>query len=134
MIDDEIEQGVVEFRRAYRRMSRRFFSGIVLLGLVIFMLGYKAVARGLVLGGLFSVINFNLMAHFLPYQLGVARARASVIAFASLLGRLLLLSIPIVVALKWDNFNAVATIVGLFAVPVGLFIEKVFLGRLCQHS
>lgn len=133
-MNDEIKEGIAEFRRNYRRMSRRFFSVLVMVGLIVFLLGYKAVARGLILGGLFSVINFVLMGHFLPYQLGVTRARASAVAFASLLGRMILLAVPLVVALKSKDFNLVATVVGLFTVPVGLFVEKVFLGRIYQHS
>lgn len=107
---------------------------VVLVGIVIFVLGYQDVARGLLLGGLFSVVNFVLMGTLLPYQVGIPRPKASAIAFASILGRFILLAVPVVVALKYDRFNVVGVIVGLFAVPVCIFLEKVLFSRLYQHT
>ena len=69
----------------------------VMIGLVVYAIGYTAAAKGLVLGALFSVLNFVVMAHVLPLQVASSQTKkkATMGAFASLVLRLCLLAIPL---------------------------------------
>ncbi len=130
-MNDKSDVGDIEkYWKYQRRISKRAFGSAVICGLIIFVLGYKAVARGLILGGLFSVLNFSIMAYILPYQVGYQRRKATMVACASLFGRLLLLAVPIGVGFYSERFNMVATIVGLFTIPLFLLIDRVVLARL----
>ena len=93
------------------------FSGFILGG-VLFLFDEKAIAKGLLLGTCFSVINFLLLGRSILLTLGRARPKASAIALTSIFFRYIILAIPMVVAIKSDSFNLIAVIVGIFAVQI----------------
>jgi uncharacterized membrane protein len=116
--------GIDTLNRFQRRIARQTFSVFVVLGLILLLVGYKPIAKGLVLGALFSVFNFILMARALPHQVGFEHRRATVFASFSIFLRLGLLAVPLIIAMKWDAFHWVAVAVGLFAIPVGIFLDQ----------
>ena len=114
-----------------RRLSRAVFTSSVLVALCMYLVGYAGVARGLVLGSLFSVLNFAVMAQFLPYQVKMgSRRKAFGIALGSLIARLALMGIPLVVALKTESFNFWAVAAGLFTVPAAVVVDNIGWKRL----
>ena len=123
-------EGIERYWKYQRRISKRAFGSSVLIGLIVFFVGYKSVARGLLLGSMFSVLNFNVMALVLPHQIGYQRRKATVVACASLFGRLAMLAIPIAIGFYFERFNLISTIVGLFAVPLFLLFDRVILARI----
>lgn len=114
-----------------RQVARRAFAAAVMVGLVVYVLGYAAVAKGLVLGALFSVLNFVLMAHVLPHQVGSyeTRKKATGMAFLSVAFRFGLLAIPLIVGLKSTQFRFWAVVVGLFTVQLGILFEHLVVRR-----
>jgi hypothetical protein len=125
---EALDTGVLH--RFQRRVARQTFTLFVVAGLILFAMGYEPVARGLVLGSLFSVLNFMLMAHLLPYQVGYKRRGATMFAGLSILVRMGMMAVPLVVALKYEAFHWIAAAVGLFAIPVGIFIDQWIAQRL----
>lgn len=111
-----------------RKLSRQVFGASVAIGLVLFAVGLKPLGKGLVLGSLFSVLNFVIMAQVLPHQVGLTRRKATVFAFFSIFLRFGLMAVPLIVAMKMDSFHWVGVTLGLFAVPVGLFLNQ-WIGR-----
>lgn len=92
-------------------------------GLLFLAVGQKEICRGLVLGGVFSAVNFALMGQFLRYRLIDNRKAAIRRSFVSLLLRYLLLAIPLVLAVQSERFNLPATVVGIFMVQLVILIE-----------
>jgi hypothetical protein len=97
--------------------------------LVLIVLGEKAVGKGLILGTLFSAINFVLMAHFLGYNLAESRTKASAAALGSILIRFAVLSIPLIVSLRLDSIHVVGVIVGIFMVQLIILYNHVLRKR-----
>ena len=93
-------------------------------GLLFLGLGQKDVCRGLVLGGVFSAINFALMGQLLRYRLADNRKAAAQRSFAALMLRYLLLAVPLVLAVKYERFNLPATVVGVFMVQLVILLEQ----------
>ena len=83
---------------------------------VFLMFGQKAICRGLVMGALFSTINFVLMAHTLQSKIREERTRAALSALGNILFRYLFMAIPLYFAITLPRFDLAATIVGLFMV------------------
>ncbi len=83
------------------------------------------------MGSLFSVLSFVLMAHILPYQVGVGgkRKTATGVAFVSFVIRLGLMAIPLIIAAKNRNFNLWAAIAGLFTVQAAVYVEHFVVRR-----
>jgi ATP synthase protein I len=127
---DGPQREVETLNRFQRQLTRKAFGASVLISVVLFALGYKTVSRGLLLGSLFSVVNFVLMTYALPRQVGYGRRKATGFAMISILLRFALLALPLLIAFKLPMFNWIAVTAGLFAVPLAIYIDKVFLQRL----
>ena len=81
-------------------------------------LNQKAAAKGIALGSVFSVADFKLMALLLPRRL-VGQRRSSV--FFGLGCRFVLLSIPLILAIKLPSINFAATVGGLLLTKAAVF-------------
>jgi len=92
-------------------------------GLLFLALGQKEICRGLVLGGVFSAVNFALMGQLLRYRISGNRKVATRRSLASMLLRYVLLAIPLILSVRSDRFNFPATVVGIFMVQLVILIE-----------
>ena len=109
-------------------VQKKFGSRALVLaigvGLIFLAAGHKEICRGLVLGGVFSTINFALMGQFLHYRMDANRKAAARRSLIALLVRYVLLAVPLVVAVQSERFNLPATIVGIFMVQLVILIEQ----------
>jgi len=112
---------VRDLRKRYGTTAMALSIGV---GLIFLLLGHKAVCRGLVLGALFSTINFVLMAHSLHKQIKADRVKASLSALGNICFRYIFMAVPLVIALKVPRFNLVATIAGLFTVQLVILADQ----------
>ena len=92
------------------------FAVVVALLFVVFQ--EKAMAKGILLGTLFSILNFILLGKSIPLTLGQTRTKSGMIGLVSIFGRYALLAIPMVIAIKSSSINFVAVVVGIFAVQI----------------
>jgi hypothetical protein len=111
---------VRELQKSYGTKAMAMAIGI---SLVCLILGHKAVCRGLVLGALFSTINFVLMAQTLHVKLKHDRSKASLSALGNILFRYTFMAIPLFLAIKFPRFDLVATIAGLFMVQAVILAD-----------
>ena len=116
----ETDTAVLDTQKKY---SSRALVLAIGAGLLFLALGQKAVCRGLVLGGVFSAVNFALMGQALRYRLSDNRKAATRRSLLSLILRYALLAIPLVLAVQSDRFNFPATAAGLFMVQLVIMIE-----------
>ncbi|MDY6909830.1 MAG: ATP synthase subunit I [Thermodesulfobacteriota bacterium] len=127
---------LAEYQAFQRRTARKIFTFSVMAALMVYLLGYAPAAKGLVLGALFSVVNFVIMAQLLPRQVGLGhqRKKATGAALFSIVIRLGLLAVPLFVALKSEGFHLWAVVVGLFAVPIGIMVEHTVVRRFLDRK
>jgi hypothetical protein len=122
-----------EVVREQKRISSRAMVCALILGGLLFLLGERAVAKGLVLGTCFSILHFYLLGKSIPMALGRTRRTASFIGLGSLLFRYGVLAVPLVVAIQSASFSFVAAAVGIFAVQIVTLADyvviKPFLAR-----
>ena len=107
-----------EVGQVQRRICWWATSIAIVSALLFIIFQEKAIAKGILLGTLFSIINFILMGKSIPLALGQTRSKAGVIGLASILGRYFLLAIPMIIAIKSTSINFVAVVVGIFAVQI----------------
>jgi hypothetical protein len=88
------------------------------LALFFILIHEKPIGKGLLLGTCFSCINFLLLGRSIVMTIGHSRPRAGLIALSSMLTRYIILSIPLIVAIKSASFNLVSSIIGIFAVQI----------------
>ena len=108
-------------------------SAVVIAFVCIFFLDKKAVGKGLLLGTLFSIINFVLMGKSIPMTLRQTRSKARMIGLGSILARYALLAIPLVVAVKSASFSFIAVAIGIFGVQIVTLVDYTIIRRV-QHE
>lgn len=119
---------VKQFQKKYGTTA--MFIAIA-LALVLIIIGQKEMAKGLVLGTLFSVINFVLMGESLQLRLGRSRRASTMVSFSLILLRFGLMAIPLIVSIRYNQYHIVTTIVGLFMVQVVILTDA---ARLLMRS
>ncbi len=106
----------------YATLQKALIKKALLLSLAVacmfLALDQKSAAKGIALGSIFAVVEFKLMA--LRLQRRFAR-QGSVKDYSGLIGRFILLSIPLVIAIKLPSINFAATVGGIFAVKAAIF-------------
>jgi hypothetical protein len=93
-----------EVQEIQKRICSWALSGALIVAALFLILGEKAVAKGLVLGTCFSIVNFVLLGKSIPMMLGQSRAKANAIGFGSMLARYGVLAIPIVIGREMGFF------------------------------
>ena len=116
------EQDATGYWQSVRETLRRYCSialiAAVAVGGALILLDQRLMGKGLIIGTLFSVINFFLMATALPMRVGLGRKKAFFFSLGSIHLRLALMAIPLVISFKYDLFVISAVAVGLFMVQI----------------
>jgi hypothetical protein len=105
--------------------SRAMIVAIVVAFLLI-LVDLKPVGKGLVLGTIFSIINFVLIGQTLPMRLSKSKRGAFFLSLTSMMLRYAILAIPLVVAVKFEQFELAAAILGIFMVQLTILAEGLF--------
>ena len=117
-----MEEGIRDTQKKY--CSRAMVVAIV-GGLVLILVGQKGLGKGLVLGTIFSVLNFIIMGELLPMQLGKTKGPTIVTALSSMGLRYALLAIPLVIAVKFDQIDIITTAIGIFMIQLVILSDHV---------
>ena len=102
--------------------SRAMWTAII-IGICFFLAGQKPVGKGLVLGAVFSVANFILIAKALPLRIGRSKRKTFFLSLGSIFFRYALMALPIVMAVKFDQFDLVAAVIGLFMIQLVILAD-----------
>ncbi|MFZ0727175.1 MAG: ATP synthase subunit I [Desulfobacterales bacterium] len=112
-----------------RETQKRYCSGAmaaaVLIGLALILFGRDALGKGLILGTFFSIVNFVIIGETLSWRNGKSQARTFGISLGSITLRFALMAAPLFVAIKYDRFNLITTIIGLFMVQLAILADHV---------
>ncbi|MGD9173679.1 MAG: ATP synthase subunit I [Desulfobacterales bacterium] len=105
-------------KQAQKKITQRALWLSIIVGLVFIVLGYRPVGKGIILGTLFSVLNFIFMAKSIGYKFGRSKRQIFSISIGSIVFRYILLAIPLIAAVKFEQFNLAAVIVGVFMIQI----------------
>lgn len=95
-------------------------------GIFFILAGQKPMGKGLILGMLFSVVNFVLMGETLPMRVGKPKNKTFFLSLGSIFARYCLIAIPLILAIKMEKFDIFAVIVGIFSVQLMIFSDHFF--------
>ena len=110
-------------KQTQKKYGARAIWIAIAFGLCFILIGHKDVAKGLILGTVFSVINFILIGQTLPLRLGKSKRKTFFMSLGSILFRYVILAIPIVVAVKFEQFDLVAAILGIFMIQAVILAD-----------
>ncbi|MBW1772403.1 MAG: ATP synthase subunit I [Deltaproteobacteria bacterium] len=123
-----------ELSQIQRKISLWAFSSALILALVFMLLQEKAIAKGLLLGTCFSIINFILLGKSLPMTLLRSRPGASLVGLASIFLRYAILAIPLIIGVKSPSFNLIAVIIGVFAIQIVTLFDYILIKPLLDRK
>jgi len=112
-----------ELRQVQKQYCSQAMMLAIVAGLAFLVLGAKPISKGLILGTLFSIVNFILIGYGLPFQLNKGRYKTFLACLGSIWLRYALLAVPLILAAKLEMFNFFAAAVGI------LMVQLVILGH-----
>ena len=101
-----------------------------LVAAVTVLLGYRAAAKGFVLGSLFSLVNFLFMFRHTAGRVGDSRKAASGKSFLSMIIRMALLAVPLYVAMVRPEIDLIWAVAGILNLQISILIYSQVLGRI----
>ena len=101
-------------------------AAAIVISLVLIIAGHKDLGKGLVLGTIFSVLNFIVMAEAIPLRLGKAKGKTYGWSLISVCFRYVLLAIPLVVAIKMEQIHLLSTVLGIFMIQLVILADNFF--------
>jgi hypothetical protein len=115
-------------RQTQKKYGSRAMTVAILVGLAFIVIGYKPAAKGLILGTIFSVINFVLIGQTLPLRLSPSKSKSSLMSLFSIAVRYAVMAVPLVLAVKMEQLNIAAVICGLFMVQLVILADQLLAG------
>ena len=119
-----------EDRRLLLKTQQRYGAAALLFAVttacLLIAVGQPALGKGLVLGTLFSVINFMLMAVFLPLRIGIQGRKNTILSLVSIVLRYALLTVPLVWAHLQQQYALSTVAVGLFMVQITILSDHLW--------
>ena len=107
-----------------KKYCSRAIVAAIIIGLPFILGGYAPVGKGLILGTIFSILNFILIGETLPLKISAGSGKKMFTRSLGLVGvRYCLLAVPIVSAVKFAQFELVTTIIGIFMVPLMILTD-----------
>ncbi|MBW2574128.1 MAG: ATP synthase subunit I [Deltaproteobacteria bacterium] len=103
-------------RQTQKKYCSRAITAAIFAGLFLILAGQKPVGKGLILGTVFSIVNFILMAQMLPLRIGKSKNKTFFLSFGSIVLRYFLLAVPLIIAIKFVQYNFIAVVFGIFMV------------------
>ena len=108
-------ESIRETQKKYCSMA----MGVAILAGFFFILADQSpVGKGLILGTFFSIVNFILMGETIPRKMGKTKGKTVFISAGSLFVRYALMAIPIVMAVRLEQFHLISVVAGIFMIQL----------------
>jgi hypothetical protein len=114
-------------RETQKKYCSRAISAAIFAGLLFILAGLESIGKGLILGTIFSIINFIIMGEMLPLKIGRSKNKTYLFSLVSIFSRYILIAIPLIIAVKFDQYNLISVVVGIFMVQFFILAEQVFI-------
>jgi ATP synthase I subunit len=110
-------------RETQKKYCSRAIIGAIFAGLFFIMAGQKPVGKGLILGTVFSIVNFIIMGELMPLRIGKSKNKTFFFSLISICSRYILLAVPLIIAIKFDQYNIIAVVFGIFMVQLFILAD-----------
>jgi hypothetical protein len=119
-----------EFQIFKKRIVLQILITAAIVAVGGLFVGRPAIAKGFVLGSLFSVANFLMMARHAVNGLGESQGKATAKRLFSLGLRMGILALPIYAAFRISELDLLFTILGVFNLQVSIILHGLVIERL----
>ncbi|MFH2219471.1 MAG: ATP synthase subunit I [Pseudomonadota bacterium] len=113
-------ESIRETQKKYCSMAMAF---AIFAGFFFILAGQSPAGKGLILGTLFSILNFILIGETIPHKIGKTKGKTFFLSAGSLFMRYVLMAIPIIAAVKLEQFHLISVIAGIFMIQLVIFAD-----------
>ena len=113
-------------RELQKKYCSRAMATAIIIGLILIMAGLKSTGKGLVLGTVFSIMNFIIMGETLGLRIGKSQRKIYLLSLVSIVLRYVLLAVPLFLVVKFDQFNMIGAICGIFMIQFVILTEPLW--------
>ena len=113
-------------RQTQKKYCSTAIAVAIFIGLIFILADQKPIGKALILGTLFSIVNFILMGETLPLRIGKSKSKTFMLALGSIYFRYIILAIPLIMAIKFDQLNLFAAIFGIFLVQIVILVDHFY--------
>jgi hypothetical protein len=110
-------------RQTQKKYGSRAMIIAIIAGFFFILAGQKAIGKGLILGTVFSVINFVMIGQTLPLRLSQTKRKTFLLSLGSIVFRYTLLAAPLILAIKFEQFDLPAAICGIFMIQLVILVD-----------
>ncbi|MCP4104426.1 MAG: hypothetical protein GY749_02655 [Desulfobacteraceae bacterium] len=113
-----------------RQTQKKYCSGAmttaIVIGFICILAGQKPIGKGVILGTVFSVVNFVIIGETLPKRIAKSKSKAAFLSLGSIFFRYLLLAVPLIMGVRLEQFNLAAVVVGIFLIQLVIIADHLF--------
>jgi hypothetical protein len=110
-------------RQTQKKYCSTAITVAIVAGLLFILANLSPVGKGLILGTVFSIVNFILIGETIPQKIGKSKNKNIFLSLVSILFRYIILAVPIILAIKFEQFNLFSAIVGIFMVQLVIIAD-----------
>ena len=110
-------------RQTQKKYCSTAIAVAILAGLLFILANQSPVGKGLILGTVFSIVNLILIGETIPQKIGKSKNKNIFLSLVSILFRYLILAVPIILAIKFEQFNLFSAIAGIFMVQLVILAD-----------
>lgn len=110
-------------RETQKKYCTRALTAAIFIGFAFIIVGQKPVGKGLILGTIFSIINFIIMGETLPLRIGKSNNKTFFFSLGSIFFRYILLAVPMIIAVKFEQYNFISVILGIFMIQLFILAD-----------
>ncbi|MBW2449155.1 MAG: ATP synthase subunit I [Deltaproteobacteria bacterium] len=112
-------------RETQKKYCGRAITAAIFIGFFFIIAGQKPVGKGLILGTVFSIINFIIMGETLPLRIGKSKNKTFFLSLFYIFFRYILLAVPLIIAVKFDQYNLISVVVGIFMIQLFILADHI---------
>jgi hypothetical protein len=106
-----------------KKYGSRAMIVAIIAAFILILAGLKPAGKGLILGTIFSVINFVLIGQTLPLRLSQTKRKTFLLSLGSIFFRYAFLAAPVILAIKFEQFDLAAAIFGIFMIQLVILAD-----------
>jgi hypothetical protein len=107
---------MASIRETQKKYCSRAITAAIFAGLFFILAGRAPIGKGLILGTVFSIVNFIIMGEMLPLRIGKSKNKTFLFSLVSIFSRYILLSVPLIIAVKFEQYQLISVVFGIFMV------------------
>jgi asparagine N-glycosylation enzyme membrane subunit Stt3 len=115
-----------QIRQTQKKYCSAAIAVAIFAGLLFILAGQKPIGKALILGTVFSIVNFILIGETLPLRIGKTKSKTFFISLGSIYFRYIILAIPLIMAIKLEQFNLFAVIFGIFLIQIVIMADHFY--------